>query len=448
MIVELINAFFKSPSPKKRSTMSEKAQIPIKKGGFYRVSNSKMVTSYLRGQIVECVSDSEKSWEYPRFRFNNHQGSTMIEKINPADISAEVSLIDAQMAGHTLRMSEDSFWQAPPVDNGGRPSPVTPIPHKPTMTPVSHKPMQVHEGDWPPIKSPYQQTNNYSPPPISSPKPEENEVAGPDANCPPGIKDLPGKPLTFPWVKYPSDTQHSTELNRSIPRAALVYVKGVNSGYYVLRDTGIDDIKFIKWPAKGVTFVRRFRIVDGKADENNPLDTFQLPAFAKLADIRNWIDENIIPIEDVKNRKIELPFRLTLKRATMPTDVFNKKYKPNGSVKNVSTTVYDQNTGTYVYPDKADTSWDSLMTMVEAAVDTQTFESKTFRKAMRALDVAIKKKRESYKGDYPMVEVYAVWHNYNPESKSFYLKGYEKFPPMMVMFNKFADAQAAASHPM
>lgn len=424
--------------------MSEKRRLELRPGNFYRVSNSQMVQSSVRGQIVQCVSISkEKPYEYPRFKLRK-MGLTLVEKINPNDITSEVTAVDAQLQGGFAVRMDDDFWGAPPnplpvnhiseSDWAGTPAlPRPPIPGLPALVrPITPMIGPVSGSKWadkPPAKD----------------HTEEHETTSDEG--PPGIKDLPGKPMTFSWAKNPLDTQHSVELMRNVPRNALVYVKS-NSGYCVLRDTGIPDIKFVRWYAKGVTFVRRFRIDDGKADENTSLDTFSLPGFAKLLDIRNYIDSVIIPSSEIVKKGIKSPFRVILKRTVLPAKFFHQRYRPNNSTKNTTTTVYSQATGTYVYPDKSDSSWDSLTEIVNAAIDTQQFEDKHFANCLKQLDKALDKKRLAYKGEYPCVEVYGVWHNYNAESKSFYMKDFEKFPPMMVNFQEFKTPKEAQDYPL
>lgn len=398
--------------------MSEnKSRLVIKRGSFYRVKSSLTVPEVFRGKIVRCI-DLPTPPDY-RGRFNlKIPNLSFTEKLHESHLEAEV-YVDLERDNDNLNLAPAPIN---PSTTSSSPLPKHSISESGWLDgvhPGSNETPKAHTM----YSSQYGSSNYY---PARQPKDPRYD---------------------FPWVKNQAETQHSNETASYIPRDALVWVKPTSS-YRVLWDTNIPEIKFTHWKSKGVTFVRRYPIKDGRASETNWLDGFSLTGDWSVPDIQKYIAENIVPISKLKDLEIKSPYRVMLKRVILSKKEWQDKYKPNsGTSKSYTTSTYCHQSSSWV-TNKVDTALESLQTIVDSSLDITEYNGGSFAKAMAKMEASLRKARYQFAGEFPIVEVIGVWFNFNPDSQTFFMKNYDCHAPFYIMHNHFKSAEQMKEHPL
>jgi len=119
--------------------------------------------------------------------------------------------------------------------------------------------------------------------------------------------------------------------------------------------------------------------------------------------VKQYLFKNASHIADVK-KKDDKPFKTIHKQAVIPMEEFHERFKPNEQLKK-----------SYASTAK-DTALTSLSSILEDK-DATELEAGTHSSALNNAFKSITFGKNSYNGTKPAVNVYAVWCNFDPESK-------------------------------
>ena len=200
------------------------------------------------------------------------------------------------------------------------------------------------------------------------------------------------------YVPKLSKTKHTDWCDETTSYQLKVDLVTFNNKKYMFR-YGTGSLGFISMHKNDFTIVHIYRLKDSKKVY---VSTKRFSDKLSWRRVKEIIFKKSINVSDAK--KNDLPYKTLHKQLILPIEDFKKKFKPNMQTKKSYTS-----TG-------KDTALVSLGKMLE---EESSFEmsagtlSAGLNNVMKSINYGI----NSYNGSLPAVSTYAIWSNYDPESR-------------------------------
>ena len=212
---------------------------------------------------------------------------------------------------------------------------------------------------------------------------------------------------------WTTGTEYCQDTKTYLSKDKLVKVN--SSQWYLLRD-GPGDIKYtVTVLDESSTVIRLF---DKKKKR---LSTHRFREIMTSDQAKDWmLDCRFIRRKDIGKR----PYRSIYRHIFLSKEEWDEKYKPNDNIRKKYASR------------RTDKALNSLYDIIEEA-DGDEYKSGIYSASINMAYLALNAKRKSYTGDYPVVEVFAIWSNYDTETGLVLPAGYDESDPLYYAFNTF-----------
>lgn len=189
-------------------------------------------------------------------------------------------------------------------------------------------------------------------------------------------------------------------------------------GFCVLNDYGFTIVKTVVIKSKDVCSTYYF---NGKPD---------------IAEIRQRLFENARHVNTVRKSHLK-PFGVIYRYGILPADRWDELYEPN--------TIFTK----YKATDKAFKSLGKCISSTDGdEIRGDTAHHVFFQASRRIARMRNRFIVSSSDNDLPVVEVYAIWSNYDPETSYVIKEDYDAFEPLHYTFNRFSSIQEMKQFPL
>lgn len=207
----------------------------------------------------------------------------------------------------------------------------------------------------------------------------------------------------------------------------VIKLKGVGSR---LLRPGRGRLRFCIYPYRGMTAVRLY---DKKTKTH--LSTRLFNGEISFGEAKKIIFDGARTLHQVRKNGMNKPFKTIYRHIILSKDDFDKKFNPN---------TYESSS--YKPHKKENKVLRSLSNIINES-DGDEFCYGSPAAALNKCHKIFKSRRTDYNGEYPCVEVSAVWLNFDPETNILH-EEYDAWEPIHYSYHLFHNREEMETHPL